>query len=122
MSGSKVKEKTGTRKTDTYAGLQDSTQTFGAIGLLEATAGDVVLRGREGERDHLYPLPRAIRRYYQTLHMINALVKHGVRGWDTLMDINNELQQKILEAIKQRRSLNRGIPAEALAFEQRFSK
>ena len=95
-----------------------SSQDFSKIGLLEARCGDVILRGRHGERDHVYPIDRAIDMFNKTSRQIYALAKNGIRGWDTLLDINKELKQVILEAVQQRRSINRECPKEALDFEQ----
>ena len=111
-------DKKKTEKSETYAGLHESTQTFSGIGMFEAIAGDVILRGRHGVRDHIYPLHRAIARYGETEGMIHAMAKHAIRGWDTLMDINKDFKGYILEAIKQRRSLNMPIGKEALEFER----
>lgn len=103
---------------DTRANQRPSSQAFDGIGLLEAVNGNVVLRGRHGERDHLYPLDKAIRRFNETERMIAAMARTGMRGWDTLMDINKDMRGKILDAVKQRRSLNMDIPQAALDFEQ----
>lgn len=103
---------------DTRVQQRSSSQTFGGIGLLEAVDGNIVLRGRHGERDHLYPLDKAIRRFHETERMISAMARTGMRGWDTLMDINKDMKGKILDAVKQRRSLNMDIPQDALDFEQ----
>lgn len=88
----------------------EHSQNFGKIGFLEAVNGELVLRGREGERDHLYPLNRAIKRYDETCKMVTAMLRAGIKGWDTLMDIAYDFEAKILEAVRQRRSLN--IPTE----------
>ena len=122
-SGNEVKNNSMTARTDreTYNGILGSTQTFGGIGILEAVCGDVVLRGRNGQRDHLYPLERALSRYYETKRMVSRMARHGVRGWDTLMDIAEEMQARILEACRQRRELNREIPQAVQEFEQQCS-
>lgn len=106
---------------DKYMGFHNSTQTFSVVGRLEVVNGNVVLRGREGERDHIYPLHRAVRRYYDTVKMTNSMVKYGVRGWDTLFDIQKEFREKILEAIKQRYSMNIELEPEVAEFYQRFN-
>lgn len=99
------------KKTDSY----EHSQNFNKIGFLEAVNGDLVLRGRDGERDHLYPLDKAIRRYDETCNMITAMLRSGLRGWDTLMDIAYDFEAKILEAVRQRRSMN--IPTEQAVLE-----
>ena len=103
---------------ETYANLQESTQTFGGIGLLEVVHGNLVLRGRSGVRDHLYPLHQAIKRYGETIQMVLSMAKHAIRGWDTLYDVTKDMKAKILEAIRERRSLNMDIPDVALDFER----
>lgn len=95
-------------------------QSFDKVGLLEVRGGDVVLRARNGERDHLYPLHRAVDRYEALIRTMYALLRNGVRGWDTLKDICEDMRAKILEAIEYRRSHN--IPCDepiVLAFYER---
>lgn len=104
---------------DVYDGLHESTQTFGAIGLLEAAAGDVVLRGRQGERDHLYPLELAVKRHDQMVALATKMCRYGVNGWDTLLDITKDMAAKIKEAVDQRASMNRETPADVLEWVAR---
>ena len=107
-------------KQEKYASVAESTQTFSGIGMFKVENGDVKLCGRHGERDHIYPIEKAIKRYDETALMILSLAKRGVSGWDVLMDINNDFKAKILEAIKQRRAMNIEVefPEEVLKFEQ----
>ena len=93
-------------------------QSFNKIGLFDVHNGDVVLRGRHGERDHIYPIHAAIKRYEESQQILFVQVRHGIRGWDTFADIVRDMRAKILEAIEQRRSLNLDIPPEAIKFEQ----
>ena len=97
-------------KKEVYKGLTESTQTFPGIGLLEARCGDVILRGRNGIRDYLYPIDKAIRRYIETKRMVAAMARNAIRGWDTLMDIQKEMLSVIAEAYKQRLSMNIEVP------------
>ena len=113
-----VKNKPESTDDKTPKRIQDSSQSFDKLGLFEVKNGDIVLRGRREERDHLYPIERAVARYYETQRMLMSMVKHGIRGWDTLSDVLKDLRMKILEACDQRRSLNRDIPKEALDFEK----
>lgn len=117
-----VKKENGNTKpkADQYEGLQNSTQTFGGIGLLEAVNGNVVLRGRHGERDHIFTIDKAIEKYYDTVQTVNYYALHGIRGWDTLKDINDCLKAKILEAIQQRKAkpVLGEVSKRALTFEQ----
>ena len=120
--GAGVDERSDTRAIENTEPEQEkpysSSQDFSKIGLLEARCGDVILCGRNGERDHVYPIIRAIDMFNKTSKHIYALAKNGIRGWDTLLDINKELKMVILEAIRQRRTVNRECPKEALDFEQ----
>lgn len=107
-----------------YDGLADARMSFNGIGLLEAIAGDVVLRGRNGQRDVLFPLERAVRRYFEWMDLTMAYARNGVAGWDTMMDIAKDFRAKILEAANQRRKENasgtgvtRPIPEDVLKLE-----
>ena len=106
------------KEVDVYDGLTNSTQTFGGIGCFDVASGDIVLRGREGERDHIIPLEKAVKKYSQLCTFVRKLCMHGVRGWDTLGDISDDLKRKLLEAIDLRRKLNMDIPQDALDFEK----
>lgn len=114
-----VKKEAGKPKADRYSSLQDSTQTFGGIGLLEAVNGDIVLRGRQGQRDVIFPLGKAIEKYNDTQLTVSHYFRYGIRGWDTLADIAKDFRIRILEACEQRRKLSMPIPAVALEFEKR---
>jgi len=116
------KKENGRKPADMYPNLLDSTQTFDAVGLLEAVQGDVVLRGRHGERDHLYPLPRAIAWSRNADDIALRMCRFGIKGWDTMKDIADDLRAKVLEAIRQRRALGRPVPPAAVRYEQRGGK
>lgn len=109
-------------KPEKYEGFGTSTQYFRHIGFLEVLCGDLVLRGRHGERDHLYPLDKAIARYVDTMRFCMKMARSGIKGWDVLKDICDDFKAKILEAVEQRRKLNRDIPQLALLFEQKYKK
>lgn len=121
-SGLKNKEDGSGNGKESYEGLHNSTQTFGSIGLLEAVCGDVVLRGRHGERDHLYDLDKAIKRYDETSQMVAAMARHAIRGWDTLMDICKSMEAVICEAIRQRESLGRPVDERHRDFLEKHRK
>ena len=101
---------------------QTSSQSFDKIGLMEAMHGDVILRGRNGERDHLIPLDKAIEKYYTALDAVMVYLRNGQRGWDTLKDIADDLKHRILEAIEQRRKIGRPVLEDALKFEHKEKK
>lgn len=92
-------------------------QKMDKLGMLEAVNGNVVLRGRHGERDHIYPLEKAIRKYYDTRHYAIKMMQTGFPNWDVMMDLNREFKFMILEALKQRRKENIPIPQILLDFE-----
>lgn len=115
---SEVKKETGIKKADVYEGLHNSVQSFDGIGLLEAVNGNIVLRGRNGQRDVIFPLEKAVEKYYHTVDVVHKYALYGVRGWDTLKDIADDFKAKIKEACAQRRKLQEDIPASAQLFEQ----
>lgn len=116
-----VKKDSTKPKADMYASLQDSTQTFGGIGILEAVNGDIVLRGRNGQRDVIFPLSKAVEKYHDTQLTVAHYCRYGIRGWDTLADIAKDFRVRILEACEQRRKLHITIPKSVLDFEQQES-
>lgn len=97
-------------------------QYFHRIGLFEAINGDIVIRGRAGERDHLCPLEKLPKMYEERHELMLAMCRAGQRGWDTVADMLDDYKAKILEAIAQRRSMNIDIPKEALDFEKRWGR
>ena len=106
---------------DKYNGLHESVQSFNGIGLLEAINGNIVLRGRNGQRDVIFPLEKAVEKYKDTMLTVNQYARYGVRGWDTLLDIANDFKVRICEAVKQRRSMNMEVPENAATFEAQVS-
>ncbi len=104
---------------DAYDGLHGSTQTFGAIGLLEAVSGEIILRGRNGQRDVIFPLDKAIDKYNDTMQTVWQYARYGIKGWDTLKDIADDFKMRILEAVKQRHKLNYEISDKANDFVQK---
>ena len=106
-------------KTEDTVRTADVHQRFGKVGFLAAEGGVLKLYGRNGERDHLYPLDTAIRRHAWLLHVSGKMFKNGIAGWDEMTEIAEDIRAKILEAIRQRRSLNLSLTDEMLKFEQR---
>ena len=100
-----------------YDGLADAHMSFNGIGCLEAVAGDVVLRGRNGQRDVLFPLERAVHRYFEWMDLTMAYCKNGIANWDQMLDIAKDFHAKILEAAEQRRKEGREVPADVLKME-----
>lgn len=100
-----------------YDGLADAHMSFDGIGCLESVAGDVCLRGRNGQRDVLFPLERAVQRYFEWMDLTLAYARNGIAGWDSMMDIAKDFKAKILEAAEQRRKEGREVPADVLKME-----
>ena len=106
------------KKTDTgadvYEGLADAHMSFDGFKVFEANCGDIILRGRNGQRDVLFPLDRAVQKYIDWMELVYAYARGGVAGWDTMMDIAKEFKARIEEAVGQRKKLNRPVPESAL--------
>lgn len=110
MSDAPIKNKKTATGADVYEGLHGSTQTFPGIGIMEAVNGNVVLRGRNGMRDHIFKLQDAVTKYEHALQMVHSYARYGVRGWDTLKDLADDLLARIKEAADQRIKLHEEIP------------
>ena len=86
-----------------YDNLSSSKQTFDQVRYLEAINGDVVLRGKQGRRDQLYPLHRASRRFWRWYLIYTKWMKAGFdTQCDELKQVLEMLGAKIQEAIVQR--------------------
>ena len=96
-----------------YDGLADAHMSFNGIGCLEAINGDVVLRGRNGQRDVLFPLERAVERYFEWMDLTAAYARNGIKGWDEMMDLAKDFRAKICEAVAQRKHDGREVPEDA---------
>ena len=103
-------------KADVYNSLQDSVQSFNSIGLLQAVNGNIVLRGRNGQRDKIFKLEHAVEKYHDTMATVRHYMLHGIRGWDTLADIAADFKERLKEAVKQRYKLAIPIPDSAKEF------
>lgn len=68
------------------------------------------MRGRNGQRDVIIKLEDAVEKYFHTMEMVHRYALYGVRGWDTLKDIADDLKARILEAAHQRRELQIPVP------------
>ena len=101
---------------DVYQGLHNSVQTFDKIGLFQAIDGNIVLRGRNGQRDKIFRLEDAVEKYNDTVALAQRYARYGVRGWDTLMDIAKDFKAYLKEAVKQREHLGIPIPESAKVF------
>jgi hypothetical protein len=100
-----------------YDGLADAHMSFNGIGCLESCAGDVILRGRNGQRDVLFPLEKAVQRYFEWMDLIAVYARNGINGWQEAMDIAKDFRAKILEAAQQRRNEGRPVPPDVIKLE-----
>ena len=108
-----IKGQTTSTGATMYDGLDNARMSFSGIGCLEAISGDVVLRGRNGQRDVLFPLERAVQRYFEWMDLTTAYLKNGVEGWSEMMDIAQDFKAKICEAVAQRKKANMPVPENA---------
>lgn len=99
---------------DVYAGLANAHMSFDGIARLQAVSGDIVMRGRNGQRDILFPLEKATAKYNDWMAMTYSYAKQGIAGWTEMMDIAKEFKARIEEAISQRKKMGRKAPADAL--------
>ena len=102
------------KKTDTgadvYESLADVHLSFDGFKVFEANSGDIILRGRNGMRDHLFPLDRAVQKYLDWMDLVYTYARAGIAGWSEAYDIAKEFRARIDEAVAQRKKLNRPIP------------
>ena len=114
----KVKGAKTAKGADVYAGLSNVHLSFNGIGCLEAVSGDVVLRGRNGQRDVLFPLEKAVNRYLEWMDMTHAYALRGLKNWPEMMDIAQDFKAKICEAVEQRKQMQLDIPKDALQLSE----
>lgn len=108
-----IKGQTTSTGATMYDGLSEAHMSFNGIGYLESISGDVLLRGRNGQRDVLFPLERAAQRYFEWMDLTATYARNGVKGWDEMMDIAKDFKAKICEAVEQRKKLEFPIPPAA---------
>lgn len=88
-----------------YENLSASKQRFDEIRRLEAINGQVVLRGKEGRRDKIFPLALAIKRFSKWYVICKSWSEKGFKDQiDELKLVLEELGSKIVEAIVQRQT------------------
>lgn len=80
-----------------YKDFASSKQSFDKLARLEVFNGDLILRGRNGERDHVYPLHRASVRFWRMLHIYKYWMQNGFfdqcQEWRyVLQDFGHKLQ------------------------------
>ena len=112
----KIKGAKTDKGADVYAGLSNVHLSFDGIGGLEAISGDIVLRGRNGQRDVLFPLEKAVRKYFDWMDMVHLYASRGITNWPEMMDIAQDFKAKICEAVEQRKQMQLDIPKDALQF------
>ena len=112
----KVKGAKTDKGADVYAGLSNVHLSFDGIKHLEAISGDIILRGRGGQRDVLFPLEKAVRKYFDWMDMVHLYASRAINGWPEMMDIAQDFKARICEAVEQRKQMQMDVPKEALQF------
>ena len=112
----KIKGAKTDKGADVYAGLSNAHLSFTGIGGMEAISGDIILRGRHGQRDVLFPLEKAVRKYFDWMDMVHMYASRGINGWTEMMDIAQDFKARICEAVEQRKKMQLDVPKEALQF------
>lgn len=114
------------KSADKYEDFAHSKQTFPNVRFLEAFNGDVILRGRDGQRDRAYPLHKAAQRFWRMYDMMNYWAKQGFQSQTQEgIQVLENLGAKIQQAIVQRATghATEGIPKWADAkFMERLAK
>ena len=92
-------------KEEVYQNLSASKQRFDQIRRLQAINGEVVLRGKQGRRDKVYPLALAIKRFSKWFVICRSWHEKGFTGQtQELKLVLQQLGAKIVEAIVQRQT------------------
>lgn len=112
----KVKGAKTDKGADVYAGLSNVHLSFDGIAHMEAISGDIILRGRGGQRDVLFPLEKAVRKYFDWMDMVHLYASRAINGWPEMMDIAQDFKARICEAVEQRKQMQMDVPKEALQF------
>lgn len=109
-----IKGKKTNTGADVYDSMQDVHLSFDQFRYMEAVNGDIVLRGRNGGRDHLFPLEKAAAKYVNWMDLVYSYFRNGINGWDTAFEIGKEFRARICEAVEQRKKEGRDVPESAL--------
>ena len=102
------------KSADKYEDFAHSKQTFPNVRFLEAFNGDVILRGRNGQRDMVYPQHKAAQRFWRMYDMMNYWAQQGfTTQTEEGIQVLENLGAKIQEAIAQRMTghATDGVPA-----------
>lgn len=99
----KVPVKEVKKQQGVYNSFGESRQSFDKVGLFEVFNGDLILRGRHGERDHVYPIHRALERFWRQLDIYKYWQLNGFftqcQEWRYVLQ---DFGHKVLEALAQR--------------------
>ena len=105
-----IKGQTTSTGATMYDGLAHAHMSFTGIGCLEAVGGVIILRGRNGQRDVLFTLERAAKRYFEWMDLVAAYARNGIQGWQEAYDIAKDFKAKICEAVAQCKQLETPVP------------
>lgn len=94
-----------------YQNFSSSHQSFDEIKFIEAVDGVVILRGKEGRPDHMYPLSLISQRFWRWFGIYKNWMKDGfTTQCDELGQVLEMIGARIQEAIVQRTKGNTLFP------------
>ena len=97
-------------KASKYDSLGNAKQSFNGIKFIQALNGQVVIRGRQGQRDMLYPLHRAVKMFFRMGLFYQKLKKNAPAIVYQFKAVLKDFGAKILQAVKQRAAMNQPLP------------
>lgn len=97
-------------KQDMYTDPLKAHQSFHGIRYIQAIGGEVVLRGRDGQRDMIYPLHRAVKQFFHMGLFYERLRKVSPMLVSQFKDVIQDFGAKILQAVKIREATNEPLP------------
>lgn len=93
-----------------FSSLDKSKQTFDGIRLVEAVNGNLVLRGRNGMRDMIYPLDKAWPMFFRMCEFYKKLYTLGTNVADEMRDVLYNFGRSMQQAIDQRKKFEEKLP------------
>lgn len=99
-----------TKKAKIYTDPTKANQSFDGIKLIQQINGNLVLRGRNGQRDMIYRLDRAYKMFYRMAMFYAKLRKVSPYIVDQMKQVLKDFGAKIIQAYNYRKSHNMIIP------------
>lgn len=84
-------------------------QNFDKIGAFYTAGGHVFMAGRNGERNHLFPLQSTFNAYVKGRQLALHLMSHGIDA-STMLSALEDFKAKVKEAVKYRHKHNMPVP------------